>query len=117
MGKRFFDTELCEKDWYLELTLAEREVVRLALSKCDCVGVWKPSRKIAEAIAGPVDIDSIPIKTEGNIEILPGGKWFIVDFCALCGHSRLDLAIRILPMLPEGPSLSRVFPPPNHAIG
>jgi hypothetical protein len=82
MAKRFFDTELIEKDWYLELNLAEREIVRLAMAKCDCVGVWKPSRRIAEAIAGPVDIDAIPNKTEGNIEIMPGGKWFIVDFCA-----------------------------------
>lgn len=84
MSKRFFDTELCEKEWYLNLTLGERCFIRDVLfSRCDCVGIWTPNRRQVEYLVGPgLDYYGIPQKSKGNIEILPDEKWWLVDFCA-----------------------------------
>jgi hypothetical protein len=82
MADRFFDTELCEKEWYHDLTPIERCFFRdVLLSKCDCVGVWVPNRAQVEYLVGPFDFKSFPDRCNGNIEILPDGKWWLVDFC------------------------------------
>ena len=82
MGKRFFDTELCEKEWYAALLPIERCFIRDVLfSKCDSVGVWCPNDRQVKYLVGELNYKTIPEKSNGNIEILPNGKWWIIDFC------------------------------------
>jgi len=84
MADRFFDTELCEKEWYHNLTALERCFFRdVLLSKCDCVGVWTPNQAQTDYILGTTSFDfrAVVKKCNGNIEVLESGKWFIVDFC------------------------------------
>jgi len=82
MADRFFDTELCEKEWYHNLTALERCFFRdVLLSKCDCVGVWIPNKPQVEYLIGAFDFESFPDRCNGNIVILPDGKWWLVDFC------------------------------------
>jgi hypothetical protein len=82
MPKRFRDTGLWDKDWYVALTCAERCAFDYALSRCDAVGVWAPAPVIASKIIGDkVDWEVLPGKTNKNIKVLENGKWWFVDFC------------------------------------
>ena len=80
--KRFEDTELWDKDWFQSLGPNDKLAFMYVKDKCDPVGVWSQSRKIAEAYLGfEVDWDSLPSKVNGNIEVLDDGKWFLPFFC------------------------------------
>jgi hypothetical protein len=83
MSKRFIDTELWEKDWFMELTPAEKLAWVYLTTNCDNVGVWKPNFRLAEFVIGQqLDWEKFAGKCNGNIEILENGKWWLVDFIA-----------------------------------
>jgi len=83
MAKRFIDTELWTRQWYQDLPPIQKLAFRYLLDNCDNVGVWKPNPKLAEfQIGAPVDWEGLCEAANGNIEILPSGKWLLVDFCA-----------------------------------
>lgn len=80
--KRFTDTALWEKQWFMELTPAEKIAWFYIKDACDHVGVWSPNFKLAEFIIGmQLDWEKFMKKTNGNIEKLKNGKWFMKDFC------------------------------------
>jgi hypothetical protein len=82
MGKRFVDTEIWRRPWYRALSLAEREAWRYLTDTCDAIGIWIPDFEAAEFFIGrKVDWTNLPSKLNGNVEVLPSGKWFLVDFC------------------------------------
>jgi len=79
--KRFTDTELWDKSWFMDLTAAEKLLFQYIKDKCDNVGVWNPNKKLAEFYIGEnIDWDAFPSKCNGNIEILENGKWWVVDY-------------------------------------
>ena len=81
MAKRYRDTEIWGKEWYVSLTCAERNAIDYVLCRCDAVGVWPPAFSVAERLIGEsVDWEELPGKTNGNIEVLDNGKWFVTDF-------------------------------------
>lgn len=83
MSKRFIDTEIWEKPWFMDLAPPEKMAVMYVMMKCDNVGVWKPNFKLAAfQIGSEVDWQLIIGKCNGNIEVLEDGKWWLVDFCA-----------------------------------
>jgi hypothetical protein len=82
MSKRFFDTGLWEKPWFMELTPSEKLAWIYILSHCDNVGVWTPNYRLAEfQIGQQLDWDKFREKCNGNIFVLDSGKWFVIDFC------------------------------------
>jgi hypothetical protein len=82
MSKRFIDSELWEKPWYMELTPSEKLAWCYITTKCDAVGVWTPNFRLAEFIIGTqLDWDKFKEKCNSNIEVLADGKWFVVDYC------------------------------------
>lgn len=81
MSKRYRDTEIWGKEWYVSLSCAERNAVDYVLCRCDAVGVWPPAFSVAERLIGEaVDWPALPGKTNGNIVVLDNGKWFVTDF-------------------------------------
>ena len=81
MGKRFTDTDLWDKEWFMDLAPAEKCAWYYIKDRCDNVGVWSPNRKLANVVIGAdVDWEDLPEKCHGNIKVLPSGKWLIVDF-------------------------------------
>ena len=81
--KRFFDTAIWRKEWFMDLSPNEKSAWFYIISECDNVGVWSPNFKLAEfTISGGVDWESFAKKLNGNVKILPNGKWWFVDFCA-----------------------------------
>ncbi len=82
MPKRFFDTELWRKEWYRKLSPAEKEAWIYLTAHCDNVGVIRVDTELANYLIGsPVDWDVLPSKVNGNLEVLPNGKFWLVDFC------------------------------------
>jgi hypothetical protein len=81
MSKRFTDTEIWDKEWFMLLSPADKCAIRYVCDKCDYIGIWKPNFTLADFyIKEKIDWKLLPSKCNGNIEILPDGKWWIVDF-------------------------------------
>ena len=82
MSKRFTDTEIWDKEWFMKLSEKEKLAYLMIKDKCDCVGVWSPNRILAKTyIGGEIDWNTFIEKYNKNFEQLSTGKWFVVDFC------------------------------------
>ena len=80
--KRFVDTQLWQKEWFMELEPENKCAFMFLTSQCDSVGVWCPNFKLAEMMIGQkINWSELPKKCNGNIKILENGKWFLIDFC------------------------------------
>jgi hypothetical protein len=83
MPKRFADTELWTKEWFMNLSPGEKCAFQYLASRCDNVGVWSPNYKLAEFVIGSeIDWSNLPNKMNSNVVILPSGKWWLPDFCS-----------------------------------
>lgn len=79
--KRFTDTELWKKPWFMEMTPAEKLAWYYITIECDNVGVWTPNFRLAEFMIGTqLDWDKFKEKCNDNIHVLEDGKWFLIDF-------------------------------------
>jgi hypothetical protein len=82
VSKRFFDTGTWAKPWFRELTPADKVAWFYILTHCDAVGVWDADTKMADfCIGAPVDWANLAEVSNGNIDVLENGKWWMVDFC------------------------------------
>lgn len=83
MSKRFVDTELWQKEWFQDLSLKEKIIVKYIFENCDCAGVWNGNYKMASFIIGETitkeDLENIN-KKKFQFEILENGNIFIPDF-------------------------------------
>jgi len=80
--KRFVDTEIWKRPWFRKLKPAEKCAFRYILENCDGVGVWIPDEESAEYFIGQaVDWDLLVDSSNGNIQRLDNGKWWLPDFC------------------------------------
>lgn len=80
---RFVDTNIWKKPWYRKLTPAEKCAWKYITDNCDNVGVWDADFELATFCIGEsIDWFAFAEKTNGNIEILENGKWWLVDFCS-----------------------------------
>ena len=52
MSKRFCDTELWQKEWFQDLSLKEKILVKYIFENCDCSGVWETNYRMASFIIG-----------------------------------------------------------------
>ena len=83
MAKRFIDTEIWAKKWFMELSPVYKLVYVYLFTNCDCVGVWTPNELLANFIIGEksIDWDHFFNTMQRHIEILEDGKYFLIDFC------------------------------------
>ena len=83
MSKRFVDTELWQKEWFQDLSLKEKILIKYIFENCDCAGVWNTNYRLASFIIGETvtqeDIENIN-KKKFQFEILENGNIFIPDF-------------------------------------
>lgn len=63
MVKRFVDTEIWQKEWFQDLTLKEKILLRYIFENCDCAGVWNINFKLASFIIG----DTVSVEDIHNI--------------------------------------------------
>jgi len=82
MPKRFTETDKWRKTWFRKLSCAEKSAWFYITESCDAVGVWDADTELAEYLIGEkIDWEAFVDKTNGNIEVLQNGKWWLVDFC------------------------------------
>jgi hypothetical protein len=82
VSKRFMDTGIWERPWFMDLGVADKMAVMYLFAKCDAVGVWVPNYKLANfQLGAEVDWEALLGKCNGNISVLENGKWWVVDFC------------------------------------
>lgn len=77
--KRFTDTEIWDKEWYMNLTLKEKLLVRYIFDKCDNCGVWSPNWILASTYIGE-KVTAYDLVNFGSRLEFVGEKIFIVDF-------------------------------------
>lgn len=80
MAKRFADTDIWDKEWFMNLSCKHKCLMKYIFDKCDVAGIWTPNWTLAsQQIKEPVtkaDLDFV----KNQIEELPNGKIFIPDF-------------------------------------
>lgn len=82
MSKRFFETGIWSKPWFRTLDPACKVAWFYILTNCDNVGVWDADKALAEFCVGcPVEWDTLISACNGNLEVLPNGKWWLIDYC------------------------------------
>lgn len=81
--KRFTDTDIWDKSWFMALSCKQKCLVRFLFDKCDNCGIWEPNYRIAEIYIGEaVTEEEILAIDEGNqFEVLENGKIFASGFC------------------------------------
>ena len=83
MAKRFIDTELWQKEWFQDLSIENKLLLKYIFENCDCAGVWNSNYRLASFILGcnySIDnINQINDKKE-QFEILDNGNIFVIDF-------------------------------------
>lgn len=83
MVKRFCDTDLWQKEWFLKLPLLQRSLFMYLKDNCDCSGVYEPNYMMLSFIMGQTITKEDILKineTKQQIEFI-NNKFFIIDFC------------------------------------
>lgn len=52
MGKRFVDTEMWDKKWFMDLSPKQKLLVKYVRDKCDIAGIWSPNYLLASVYIG-----------------------------------------------------------------
>lgn len=80
MSKRFTDTEIWDKAWFMALKPVHKCLMKFLHDKCDNAGIWSPNWVLASTCIGEEvtikDLDSLG----SQVEVMPTGKVFIPSF-------------------------------------
>lgn len=91
MTNRLCDTEIWEKDWFLELNTKQKLLVKFLFDKCDCAGFYKISWNLLKVFFNDVEITREDFKKIKQVKFLEDNLIFIEDFVLFqCKVSSLD---------------------------
>lgn len=83
MAKRFTETDIWNKQWFQELNLKQKILLKYIFENCDCAGVWEMNFRLASFVIGETvtldDIQEINNKKQ-QFEILDNGNLWVIDF-------------------------------------
>lgn len=80
MAKRFTDTELWDKEWFMNLSLKHKCLIRFLFDKCDNAGVWSANWVLASQYIGEqVSASDLEVLSERVYNFAPG-KFYVLDF-------------------------------------
>ena len=81
--KRFTDSAIWDKLWFMRLSAPEKAAFMYILSKCDCIGIWDINDLLLSACTGyKKDIRELAKKVNNNIEMFGKDKIWLPKFCA-----------------------------------
>lgn len=82
MSKRFTDTALWNKEWFMKLSPKEKCAFNFIKDNCDSVGIWSVNKILAEMMIGDkIEWEGLVENSKGNIVIINDSKWWLIDFC------------------------------------
>jgi len=92
MPKRFTDTDIWEKEWFMSLTPTEKCLVKYVRDKCDLAGIWKPNFKLASYVIGEKVTEEMLLKIDDGkqFQIVCDGKILCTDFVRFQYGSQLN---------------------------
>ncbi len=80
MAKRFTDTDIWDKEWFMTLPVHHKLLIQLLYTKCDAAGVWTPNWALASMYIGvKVTVDDLKVLSD-QVEVLNSDKIFIPGF-------------------------------------
>lgn len=79
MAKRFADTEIWNKDWFLDLTMKQKLLVKYVFDNCDCAGIYEISYRNLKTCFG-IKIQKEDFEKIKQFKFLENGKIYIEDF-------------------------------------
>lgn len=80
MAKRFTDTDLWDKEWFMFLTCKQKCLIRFLFDKCDVAGVWSANWILASSYIGEKICEKDLEIFESQIVKISESKFFIKDF-------------------------------------
>lgn len=82
MAKRFTDTEMWDKEWFMSLPCKLKCLVKMVRDKCDLCGVWSPNWIIATAYVGEKvnEQELLKIDNGNQFKKLENGKIYCIGF-------------------------------------
>lgn len=82
MAKRFTDTELWDKEWFMSLNCKLKCLVQVIRDKADLCGVWSPNWIIASAYIGEKVTEKELLEIDGGRQFkkIKNGKIFCIGF-------------------------------------
>ena len=80
MAKRFCDTEIWDKDWFMKLSCKHKCLIRFIFDKCDVAGIWEPNWTLASLYVGEQCSTFDLAALDHQLKKLAGGKIFVLDF-------------------------------------
>jgi len=92
MPKRFTDTDIWEKEWFMSLTPTEKCLVKYVRDKCDLAGIWKPNFILASYVIGEKVTEQMLIEIDNGkqFQSLSDGKILCIDFVRFQYGSQLN---------------------------
>lgn len=79
MSKRFTDTSIWQKEWFMTLSLKRKMLVKFIFDNCDCAGIYEPNFTLVSFYIGePVTADDL--KGIKQLRLLKNGNYYIEDF-------------------------------------
>ena len=80
MAKRFTDTDIWDKEWFMALEPKHKCLIRFIFDKCDVAGIWSPNWTLASTYIG-AKVTEDDLRLFGDrIKNIAAGKFFIEDF-------------------------------------
>ena len=80
-AKRWVDPGCWNDPWYQDLSLVNKCFWKYICDNCDCAGVWKVNRRLAEfQIGATIDWDNVLAALGGRVVELSPEKWHVVKF-------------------------------------
>jgi len=82
MPKRFTDTELWDKEWFMSLSTKHKCLVKYVRDKCDIAGIWNPNYTLASIYIGEkvFQEELLSIDNGKQFELLNDGKIYCIGF-------------------------------------
>ena len=82
MAKRLTDTDIWDKEWFMQLSPKLKCLVKFVRDKCDLAGVWNPNWRLAEIYIGESVTESELVSIDSGKQFvkLENGKIYCIDF-------------------------------------
>lgn len=118
MAKRLTDTDIWDKEWFMNLPPKLKCLVKFVRDKCDLAGVWSPNWALACTYIGDkvTEQELVSIDEGKQFVKLESGKIFCVDFIQFQNGTLSDkspIHIKILSLLK---SHNIPYPYPIHRV-
>jgi len=94
MAKRFTDTEMWDKEWFMALSPKIKCLVKYVRDKCDIAGIWSPNFTLASLCVGEAVTEADLLQIDGGEQFvkIDGGKIYCLGFVSFQYGEKLNPA-------------------------